>query len=213
MAALAAALDLDASVLAALVAAEDGDDESAVPEVAVGDPWSESQAELEEEVRPGYGEVSEEQKEKLLTAAKLDDGFVDDPPEAPESSELPVATGEPAPIHEAMTEAVPVVPAGSVAVATSQSRPESERRGPRSFTFGEGANPILETWDLAVEWYRHIFDPDRKWVYRVRIVLLIIAFYIMLRVLGWAMSHLWDAIQEVLDSISFSPTETPDVAN
>jgi transcriptional regulator with XRE-family HTH domain len=209
--ALAAALDLDASVLAALVAAEDGADESDVPEVAVGDPWSESQAEPAEEVRPGYGAVSDEQKEKLLSAAKLDSGFVDDPRELPESESLP-APGEPAPIHEAMTEAVPVVPAGSVAVA-AQTQPESERRGPRSFTFGEGANPILETWDLTVEWYRHIFDPNRKWIYRVRIVLLIIALYIMLRVLGWAMSHLWDAIQEVLDSISFSPTETPDVAN
>jgi len=211
---LAKALDLDPTVLTELLAAEAVQDEIDVEQVPGSDPWSESPAQpVEEEVRPGYGAVTDDQKEKLLSAAKLEEGFVDDSPEAPESPGAPAALDEPAPIHEAMTEAVPVVPAGSVAVAASQSQPESERQSPRTFAFGEGANPILQTWEIAVEWYRHIFDPNRKWIYRVRVVLLIIALYIMLRVLGWAMSHLWDAIQEVLDSISFSPTETPDVAN
>jgi hypothetical protein len=112
-----------------------------------------------------------------------------------------------------MAEAVAVVASGSFAVSVAESQPDADGAGPRSFAFGEGANPILQTWDAAVGWYRDIFDPNRKWIYRVRLVLLVIALYVMLRVLGWAMSHLWDAIQEVFDSISFSPTETPDVAN
>jgi transcriptional regulator with XRE-family HTH domain len=219
--ALAEALDLDSGVLTELLATQAAQDEVEVAQEPVADPWSETPTRfveeevraVEQEVRPGDGAVSDAQKEKLLSAAKLDEGFIDESPEAPEMPQPMVSPGGAAPIHEAMTEAVPVVSAGSIAVAASQAPPESDADGPRRFAFGEGANPILETWDLAVEWYRHIFDPNRKWIYRVRVVLLIIALYIMLRVLGWAMSHLWDALQEVFDSISFSPTETPDVAN
>lgn len=117
-------------------------------------------------------------------------------------------------IHEAMTEAVPVVPA-SVAVATHESSLEAELRTAAAdpFDAARDSNPLIYWWETAVGWYRQLFDPNRRWIYRVRYVLLLIAFYIMLRLLAWAGSELWDAIGEVLDSISFSPSETPDVTN
>jgi len=118
-------------------------------------------------------------------------------------------------VHEAMTEAVPVVPAGAVAVAAPKGSLDRDLAAATAdrFATGESANPVVQAWDAALAWYRRIFDPSRRWIYRVRYVLLLIAFLVMLRVLGWALSNLWDAIQEVLDSISFSPTENPDVAN
>ena len=70
---------------------------------------------------------------------------------------------------------------------------------------------MIAAWDDLKAIYYRIFDPRRRWIYRVRFVLLLIAFYIMLQVLAWAGSNLLDAIGEVLDSISFSPGETPDV--
>ncbi len=144
-----------------------------------------------------------EGQEALETAkaSLADEGIVRPPPPDPA-------------IHEAMTEAVPVVPA-AVAVATHEAPLDADLAAATSDPFGgtRNSNPLIYWWDTAVGWYRKVFDPNRKWIYRLRLVLLLIAFYIMLRVLAWAGSELWDAIGEVLDSISFSPSETPDVTN
>lgn len=129
------------------------------------------------------------------------------------------AASRPAPttdstIHEAMTEAVPVVPA-AVAVAAPDAAADPSRGDAATDPFGvtRNSNPLIYWWDTAADWYRRVFDPRNKWVYRVRAVFVLLAFYVMLRLLVWAGSELWDAIGEVLDSISFSPSETPDVTN
>lgn len=222
VAALAGALDLDEGMLTELLAASGVRSATTTPAVPVADPWSRTNdVPGARDGRPGYGAVTDQQKERLLSAAELSGPYVDDVPDVPETRELPAeeaALGEgsgASPIHEALTEAVPVVAPATSAVAVAE--PETDSAGAtsetRSFALGKGDNPILQAWDATVAWYRRIFDPNRKWIYRVRIVLLVIAMYVMLRVLGWALSHLWDALQEVFDSISFSPTETPDVAN
>lgn len=128
----------------------------------------------------------------------------------------PIEAGTDAPhpaMHEAMTEAVPVVPAAAVAVAEAQATSAGRPKLLDSFAARDAVNPVLRTWDSILEWYRGVFDPRRQWIYRVRFVLLMIALYILLRVLVWSGGELWDAIGEVLDGIAFSPTETPDVSN
>ncbi len=220
VAALAGALDLDAAALMDLLGSEDAPPADSLPAVAVADPWSEANGEpAAPDVPPEAAGAIDRPKEKARTAVAPDGGPTDVPPAgAVDSSEpadepAPKAETAPAAIHEAMTEAVPVVAAGSVAVAATSSAPEADRAPHRVFSFGEGVNPILQAWEAAVDWYRQVFDPSRPWIYRVRIVLLVISLYVMLRVLGWALPHLWDAIQEVLDSISFGSSETPDVAS
>jgi len=116
-------------------------------------------------------------------------------------------------MHEAMTEAVPVVPAGAVVVGSPAAMPDMSRVAAEPYTAPRPANPVVQAWDNVIDTYHRIFDPRRKWIYRVRWVLLIIAFFIMLRVLAWAGGELWDALGEVLDGIAFTPSETPDVAN
>lgn len=116
----------------------------------------------------------------------------------------------PSAMHEAMTEAVPVVPVRKVPVLEDR---DPGLAGATAEPVGTASNPLLTVWDRAVEIYHDIFDPSRRWIYRVRFVLLVIAFLIMLRVLVWAGGNLLDAIGEVLDSFSFSPAETPDVQN
>lgn len=114
-------------------------------------------------------------------------------------------------MHEAMTEAVPVVSKAPVAVFdTPRGR---EQAAAPSQPSRVSSNPVVAAWDELVGLYRRVFDPRRRWIYRVRWVLLVIALLIMLRVLAWATSNLLDAISEVLDSFSFSPAETPDVEN
>lgn len=121
------------------------------------------------------------------------------------------STAKPA-LHEAMTEAVPVVPAGAVAVATD-AMPDLRAVTAEPHTAPGSSNPVVQAWDNVVDTYHRVFDPRRKWIYRVRWVLLLIAFFFMLRILAWAGGELWDAIGEVLDGIAFTPSETPDVSN
>ena len=117
-------------------------------------------------------------------------------------------------IHEAKTEAVPVVVPTSAAVAVAE--PEVAVTAAVDTTAPvpvRNTNPLLAAWDDAVAWYREVFDPNKKWIYRVRYVLMAIVLYILLRVLGWAAGELWDAIGAALDSISFSPSDTPDISS
>lgn len=121
-------------------------------------------------------------------------------------------TASPA-IHEAMTEAVPVVPSGVVAVGAAAVPTDKKPVTADAYRAPVSSNPVVQAWDNVVDTYHRIFDPRRKWIYRVRWILLLVAFYIMLRVLAWAGGELWDAIGEVLDGIAFTPSETPDVSN
>lgn len=228
LAALAEALDLDSAVLSDLLAAaaqpeppqpvvapprvasrEVVEPGESVPAKAAAGPRSESDSAAE--VRPEPAAATDPDPVVVTTDDIIDDASV----LAAAAAAAATAVDKPAPIHEAMTEAVPVIPTGSVAVAASTAQPDVGVEGvrPRPFSFGEGENPILQTWDAMFDWYGRVFDPEREWIYRVRVVLLIIGLFVMLRVLGWALGHLWDALGEVLDSISFSPSETPDVAN
>lgn len=132
-----------------------------------------------------------------------------EPAEAAAGASQPAGLAD-AGLEDARTEAVPVVPAGSVAVASRHAEPDVRAAEAQPIR-APADNPLVRAWDTAFDWYRRAFDPRNKWIYRVRVVLLLIAFYLMLRVLGWAGGELLEAIGDALDSFSFTPTETPDI--
>jgi len=187
-------------------------DEDAQPEDALRDDVAVADGVVDDEPHePGLPEIEDpagaiddviDGREALETAKAILASEVPRPP-------APVASS---PIHEAMTEAVPVIPA-AVAVAEPAHEPRPHHVASDPFDAARNSNPLIYWWDTAAGWYRTVFDPRRRWIYRVRFVLILIAFYFMFRVLAWAGSELWDALKDVLDSISFSPTDTPDVAN
>ena len=113
-------------------------------------------------------------------------------------------------IHDAKTEAVPVVTPAAVAEPEVAVITAVDATAPMP---ARNPNPVLAAWDDAVAWYRNVFDPNKKWIYRVRYVLMAIVLYVLLKVLGWAAGELWDAIGAALDSISFSPSDTPDISS
>lgn len=240
--ALADALDLDEALLIRLLPDSEVWQADPVLPVDVHDPWGESEDSSAEEESPESDQAVDSPEDTARSAnqaavdsesaddddelaqddepgaASSDDAeTISDEPSGTESTEStrasepsqPQATG--ASLHEAMTEAVPVVPRAAVAVA-DPPRP-SVFPAPTAEQTRINSNPVLAAWDEIVRLYHRVFDPSRPWIYRVRFVLLLVAFYIMLRVLAWAGSNLLDAIGEVLDSFSFSPTETPDVQN
>jgi len=195
-------------------ASEDGATDTPAPEVgehAVEDAAMPADFEVEAPSAGNDADTDTTGSEALAdTVAQLGAAGVEDGPEAGDG-------GDPGPLaalamHEAMTEAVPVVPSGGVAVASGAHR-DLRAVSAEPYAPPIATNPVIQAWDQVVELYRRIFDPRRRWIYRVRFVLVLIALYIMLRILGWAVSELWDALGEVLDGISFSPTDTPDVAN
>lgn len=158
--------------------------------------------------------VADESAVEELPAAtepELDEDVALTDDAAAASSPTVQAPHEGSAMHEAMTEAVPVVPQAAVAVF-EPPRGRELAAAPSEPT-RVSSNPVVAAWDELVGLYRRVFDPRRRWIYRVRWVLLFIALLIMLRVLAWATSNLLDAISEVLDSFSFTPTETPDVEN
>lgn len=185
----------------------------------VGDAATEDDLQMDESIAAGASDGDLQADEVVVDSAGVIDDVIDGQEAldaakaslADEEVSRPIPTAD-STIHEAMTEAVPVVPA-PVAVAAPESEPQLSRPAGDPFSVTRTSNPLVYWWDTVMGWYRAVFDPRRKWIYRVRFVLLLIAFYVMLRLLAWSGSELWDAIGEVLDSFSFSPTETPDVAN
>lgn len=235
---LADVLDLDTETLTALLPDSEVWAADPVQPVDVNDPWTEDGSEPEDssEAEDDGDDADNPEASAESTASEdADGGAADDPVDADgggdpadaaddelvdavqasgdgaASGDDPGSGGGGSSVHEALTEAVPVVP--STAVAVADPTPGSPLATASTQPFGGAANPVLAAWDQVLDWYRRVFDPRHKWIYRVRYVLLVIAFFIMLRVLAWAGSNLLDAVGEVLDSFSFSPSETPDVQN
>lgn len=197
---LADALDLDAALMAALLTVPQVAESSGDEAVDVDDPWDGGDPDPDTE---------SESVESLADSNDLQ-GEAPGPIEPAGGTATSGGTDELAELFEAKTEAVPVVPASGVTVAQPAADPILTATPARPVE-DRSDNPVLAAWDDLRALYYKVFDPRRRWIYRVRFVLLLIAFYIMLRVLGWAGSNLLEAIGEVLDSISFSPGETPDV--
>lgn len=239
---LAAALDLDAALLVSLQPSEEVWESEEIDEVDVHDPWpdghvsedlaaavpaaaaADQAAEPAEETSEPDPDVVEATQQDAVgsesaqpelaeteeiaavadeTAAVADAAEVEDA--APDPSEF-------AELFDAKTEAVPVVPASSVAVATAQTDPALSASAAQPIA-QRSENPVVAAWDDLRALYHRIFDPRRRWIYRVRFVLMVIVLFIMLRVLAWAAGNLFEALGEVLDSISFSAGDTPDVEN
>jgi transcriptional regulator with XRE-family HTH domain len=99
------------------------------------------------------------------------------------------APRRPAELTEAPTESVPVVaaaaqpaPSPSAAPRTTLSPPSVERPAFQ--------NP-----------FSVLFDPERRWLYWIRLGLLAIASIVLLYVFIWAVGELWDSLGELLDTI------------
>ncbi|NND01559.1 MAG: helix-turn-helix transcriptional regulator [Acidimicrobiia bacterium] len=194
-----------------------GDDTPAIEDVLNDDaPVDESAADEEQvdETAAAAAEEADESADGASVDTGGDSGRTPAPALQGASAERGSAASseEFAELFDAKTEAVPVVKASSVAVAQPHADPLLSATSAQPVEV-RSDNPVIAAWDDLKAIYYRVFDPRRRWIYRVRYVLLFIAFFIMLRVLAWATSNLLDAIGEVLDSISFSPGETPDVEN
>ena len=124
-----------------------------------------------------------------------------------------VDTDEQALLLDAPTEAVEVVPSGPVMepaamvaapamVATATPRVDLNDVGiPESSRFFAPVEQVMAV----------VFDPDKNYLAWIRLILIIVVFFVLLRVLAWAVPEFFDALKDILDTIESTPSE-PDPA-
>lgn len=128
-----------------------------------------------------------------------------------ENEEVSVAVGGPdagdeaGRLAELPTEAVPVVAAPS-AVAVDEvvavQAPSHPVQAPPSQRVGAG------TLDPVTSFLRVLFDPERRYLFWVRTVLIFVVFLVFLRVLAWAVPAFFDTLRDILDTIESTTTDT-----
>lgn len=160
---------------------------------------------------PAGGQVGAEDGEPTAqVAASADAAPTADRP-AEQEEEGPMAVAGPEGLEEAgrladlPTEAVPVV-AAPVAVAVDEvvavqapSRPIPAAPPPRT-----GAGAL----DPVTSFLRVLFDPDRRYLFWVRTVLIFVVFIVFFRVLAWAVPAFFDTLRDILDTIESTTTDT-----
>ncbi|HSF85142.1 MAG TPA: helix-turn-helix domain-containing protein [Acidimicrobiia bacterium] len=134
-------------------------------------------------------------------------------PDAGTDVEDSVDTDEQALLLDAPTEAVEVVPSGPVMepaamvaapamVATATPRVDLNDVGiPESSRFFAPVEQVMAV----------VFDPDKNYLAWIRLILIIVVFFVLLRVLAWAVPEFFDALKDILDTIESTPSE-PDPA-
>jgi transcriptional regulator with XRE-family HTH domain len=111
------------------------------------------------------------------------------------------------------TEAVPVVPSmppfepsggglvpAAAAVATVPAR---VRIDPNELPIAEPSGLFAPVERLMVK----VFDPEKTYLFWIRIALIAVIFFVFLRVLAWAVPEFFDTLRDILDTIESTPTE------
>ena len=159
--------------------------------------------------RPFWEDLSDDDATALVVAAKggpETDGLAAG--DVPEAADPATASPDGPPLTDLPTEAVPIVPAAAaspaepVATVLAPSRPATATQAPSQPTAGTSA------FEPFTSFLRTLFDPDRRYLFWLRTVLMIIVFFVFLRILAWAVPAFFDALSEILDTIESTPTDT-----
>jgi hypothetical protein len=108
------------------------------------------------------------------------------------------------------TEAVPIVAAAvavegaAVAVDEVVAVQAPSRPIPEPPTAATKPGPL----DPVTSFLRVLFDPDRRYLFWARTVLMLVVFIIFFRVLAWAVPAFFDTLSEILDTIESTTTDT-----
>lgn len=103
------------------------------------------------------------------------------------------------------TEAVPVVAApAAVAVEEVVAVQAPSHPVPAAPPQRAGAGVL----DPVTSFLRVLFDPDRRYLFWVRTVLIFVVFIVFFRVLAWAVPAFFDTLRDILDTIESTTTDT-----
>jgi transcriptional regulator with XRE-family HTH domain len=214
----AAAADIDDAEPTAVVmspvvadAAPDGSEEGAEALADAGEPAAdegEGEAAPTEEPTGGDKEPTAQVTARADETPTGDASLEQDDDQQDEAPGVVGATdvsGEAERLADLPTEAVPVVAApGAVAVEemVAVQAPSHPVPAPPSQKAGAG------TLDPVTSFLRVLFDPDRRYLFWVRTVLMFVVFIVFLRVLAWAVPAFFDTLRDILDTIESTTTDT-----
>ena len=162
------------------------------------------------------GEESTPDSEEPAAAPVAAGADAESPAASPSGGDEPpagggdVTTDEDTKLADLPTEAVPIVAApvaiegaavavDEVVAVQAPSRPIPEQPAPAT-----KPGPL----DPITSFLRVLFDPDRRYLFWARTVLMLVVFIIFFRVLAWAVPAFFDTLGEILDTIESTTTDT-----
>ncbi len=114
------------------------------------------------------------------------------------------------------TEAVPVVPAapvleptGGLVSAPAMVATAPARIDPNDLGIAEPSRMFAP----VERFMAVVFDPDKSYLFWIRLALIIVVFIVFLRILAWAVPEFFDVLKDILDTIESTPTEVEPVPN